>query len=75
MLLGTAEKDIPQAPTQKTVFLEDLTDDQAQAMQQSKLPPGLVNEGNTCYLNATLQSLKAVPELYQSLTTYEWFCL
>ncbi len=34
------------------------------------LPCGLQNFGNTCYMNATLQCLKVVPELRGALREY-----
>merc|ERR1711899_701950 len=50
-------------------FVEDM--DESQLQSAMKLPAGLTNLGNTCYLNATVQCFKTVPELKQSLLDFE----
>jgi ubiquitin carboxyl-terminal hydrolase 14 len=68
MLIGQAGP-LPSAPSSKTVFVEDLPEDQ-RAAAESLTPPGLVNLGNTCYLNSTVQALVAVPELRVALQKF-----
>ncbi|KAG5972031.1 hypothetical protein E4U55_000952 [Claviceps digitariae] len=51
-------------------FVEDMTDAE-QAQQADATPAGLVNLGNTCYLNSTLQTLRSIPELQTSLQKYQ----
>lgn len=68
MLMGSADS-LPQAPTKAVVFEEDLT-----AMQRAKIAPGsfkvgLKNLGNTCYMNSSLQCLRAIPEFKQALSS------
>lgn len=64
MVLGTPDKDLPQAPQEKQVFLEDLS--HLQLVPASSEPSGLMNLGNTCYLNLTLQLLFSMREVVES---------
>ncbi|EER01961.1 tRNA-guaninine transglycosylase, putative [Perkinsus marinus ATCC 50983] len=73
-LLGTAVAQQLKAPTASTVFVEDLSDEERRKVLKERevetLPIGLVNLGNSCYMNATLQALYAVPPLRQALLKY-----
>ncbi|QDS70385.1 hypothetical protein FKW77_009222 [Venturia effusa] len=72
MMMGTPSGDSAGTitkPKEPIRFLEDMTEAEA-AQLDSAIPPGLQNLGNTCYLNSTLQTLRAIPELQEELATY-----
>jgi ubiquitin carboxyl-terminal hydrolase 14 len=60
---------IMEAPKERMKFVEDMTDAEI-AKQDGAMPAGLNNTGNTCYANATLQTLRMIPELQEQLQTY-----
>lgn len=67
LMMGTADK-IPEAPIEKPKFIEDMSDNELTTALD--LPSGLANLGNTCYLNATVQCLKTIPELREAIQKY-----
>ncbi|KAG6028451.1 hypothetical protein E4U41_000668 [Claviceps citrina] len=71
MMMGTpgGSGDIVR-PKSQVKFIEDMTEAE-QAQQAGATPSGLVNLGNTCYLNSTLQTLRSIPELQTALQNYK----
>ncbi|KAL9639957.1 MAG: hypothetical protein Q9164_000586 [Protoblastenia rupestris] len=74
MMMGTSSTDGGASgllkPTNKIKFMEDMTEAEA-ARSEGATPAGLQNLGNTCYMNSTLQTLRAVPELQDQLLKYD----
>ncbi|XP_014245070.1 ubiquitin carboxyl-terminal hydrolase 14 [Cimex lectularius] len=69
LLMGSKEEDVPVEPQVKPRFVEDMNETELATV--SNLPAGLANLGNTCYMNATVQCLKTVPELRESLRAFK----
>src|SRR6201996_1010410 len=68
LLMGSKEEDIVVEPVEKIKFVEDMNE--TEICQALDLPVGLTNLGNTCYLNATVQCLKTVPPLTETLKKF-----
>lgn len=68
-LMGTAEVLAKDETTKTATFVEDMP---ASAVAQAgiSLPAGLQNYENTCYCNSTLEALRYIPELKESLVEY-----
>ncbi|KAK6202396.1 uncharacterized protein RJT21DRAFT_118415 [Scheffersomyces amazonensis] len=69
MVLGTPDKDLPLKPVEKQVFIEDLNKHQGAVV--STEPSGLVNLGNTCYLNSSLQSIFQINDIASRIKTFQ----
>ncbi|KAF2479401.1 putative ubiquitin C-terminal hydrolase [Neohortaea acidophila] len=68
-LLGNPSAEVMVDAPQRIKFAEDMTEAEL-AQLEGAVPAGLQNTGNTCYANATLQTLRAIPELQQELLRY-----
>ena len=70
MMMGTPSgTGVLSRPKEVIRFVEDMTEAE-QAQTDGAIPSGLMNLGNTCYMNSTIQTLRSIPELQQELSSY-----
>ncbi|XP_073140285.1 ubiquitin carboxyl-terminal hydrolase 6 [Henckelia pumila] len=67
MMMGTADE-VVKAPEKGPVFAEDMPEEEQVVTVGHSA--GLINLGNTCYMNSTVQCLHFVPELKSALIKY-----
>uniref|UniRef100_A0A8C4N821 Ubiquitin carboxyl-terminal hydrolase 14 n=1 Tax=Eptatretus burgeri TaxID=7764 RepID=A0A8C4N821_EPTBU len=69
LILIGSPGDLPSEPVKKTTFIEDLTS--VQMGLSVDVPTGLMNMGNSCFLNATLQCLRTASPLHDALCRFK----
>lgn len=68
MVLGTPDKDLPSQNLVKKVFIEDMSGSDASVTSQD--PSGLMNLGNTCYFNSSLQAIYSMDDIAERIKSY-----
>lgn len=69
LMMGTRDELVSAEPVERVRFLEDMNE--SEIAVALKMPAGLTNLGNTCYVNATVQCLRCIPELRTALASYK----